>query len=123
MNERARADRPRPPEDLDGEALLEWHRISEELDSLGLLDRADRAIMTLYARTWAQWHAANQHVTAFGAIVKGNNQVAGRSPFYTVVRETAAQLRGLLADMGLTPAARSKAARGDKAEEPEDLDI
>lgn len=104
------AGRPDPPEHLGGEGLLEWCRVCGELEALGTLATADRAILTLYVETWAVWRSASNHVATFGPIVKGSNQVAGRSPFYTVKKETAAQLRGLLADLGLTPAARGKGA-------------
>jgi P27 family predicted phage terminase small subunit len=116
----AKTNRPLPPDELEGEALLEWHRVCDELDSAGRLDKADRAVLLLYAETWAQWRAATRGVNKHGSVVKHSNGAAGRSPFYVVQRETAAQLRGLLADLGLTPTARGA---GAVAAEPDDLDI
>ncbi|MDB5297868.1 MAG: hypothetical protein JWO31_3851 [Phycisphaerales bacterium] len=98
--------KPAPPEDLDGEARLEWERVCDELAAAGRLDRADRAALTLYVRTWAVWKLAAKHVETFGAVLPMHNNVVGRSPFYAVMRETAAQLRNLLADLMLTPASR-----------------
>lgn len=100
--------RPPPPPEIQGEALLEWERVCDELSAAGRLDRADRAVLCLYCQTWEIYMAAMKGVTTHGAIVKHPNGVAGPSPFYKVSRETSAQLQKLLADLGLTPAARHR---------------
>lgn len=114
------AKRPAAPEDLEGEALLEWGRVCDELAAAGRLETADRALLNVYVETWAVWRTATRHVNTYGPVVPGQNHVVGRSPFYIVQRETAAQLRNLLADLGLTPQARGKAG-GAGAEEPLDI--
>jgi P27 family predicted phage terminase small subunit len=114
--------RPLPPEDLDGEALLEWERIVAELEARGTLDKADRALLTLYAQTWGQWHEAMRGVTKYGAVIRYPNKTTGPSPFYKVAKETAVILRGLLNDMGLTPASRAKLKAGEPAA-PGDLEF
>ena len=114
---KAKTNRPRPPEDLDGEALLEWERVVTELEAVGKLDKADRAVLTLYAQTWATWNAAMQAVVKHGSVIKYPNRMVGPSPFYKVAKETAAQLRGLLTDLGLTPAARGTSGGDDSIED------
>lgn len=99
-------NRPIPPEHLEGEALLEWHRVCDELHSQNRLEKVDRAVLTLYAETWATWQGALRHVAKYGAVIKLHNNVAGRNPYYQVMRESALILRQLLADMKLTPACR-----------------
>jgi P27 family predicted phage terminase small subunit len=106
---RAKSKRPAPPEHLADEALLEWHRIVDELDSAGRIDKTDRALLSIYVETWAVHYEASRRVAEHGAVIKYSNGVVGQSPFYKTQRETAAQLRGLLNDMGLTPTARGKA--------------
>lgn len=101
-------NRPSPPPEIQGEALLEWDRVCDELAAAGRLDKADRAILTVYCLTWAIHEQAMRAVSNHGAIVKWPNGTAGPSPFYKVSRETANQLQKLLADMGLTPASRQK---------------
>ena len=114
------AKRPPPPDDLEGEALLEWGRVCDELAAAKRLETADRAILSVYVETWTVWRTATRHVNTFGPVVPAANNVVGRSPFYTVQRETAAQLRNLLSDLGLTPQARGKGA-GTGDEEPLDV--
>jgi P27 family predicted phage terminase small subunit len=115
-----KANRPRPPEDMDGEALLEWDRVCDELAAAGRLDSTDRALLTIYCQTWAIYQTVMRRVAKDGPVVKHNNGVAGASPFYTVSREMAGHLRRLLSDMGLTPAARGKGA-ATAGEEPLDV--
>src|SRR4051812_43062520 len=99
-------NQPKPPVHLDNEALLEWQRACDELAAAGQLEAADRAVLTLYAETWAVYRDAMRHVLEHGAVIKWPNGTAGPSPFYKVSRECANQLRGLLADLGLTPRSR-----------------
>lgn len=113
---KAKSNHPQPPEELDGEALLEWHRIVAELDAAGTLDKTDRAILTLYAQTWATHHAAARAVAQHGSVIKWPNGMPGPSPFYKVAKETAGQLRGLLADLGLTPTSRKAGTAGEEEE-------
>ena len=109
--------RPQPPDDLDGEALLEWGRVCDDLDALGTLDAADRAVLTLYVQTWQANQTVARHVMKFGPIAKQHNGVVGQTPHYKTMRETAALLRQLLADLGLTPASRPAAAPDDAPSE------
>lgn len=114
-------NRPKAPPEVQGEALLEWERVCDELDAAGRLDRADRAVLTLYAQTWEIYQQAMRAVSSHGAVVKWPNGTPGASPFYKVSRETAFQLQKLLADLGLTPAARTKVKA--VAEVPAELEI
>jgi P27 family predicted phage terminase small subunit len=112
--------RPAPPDELDAEALLEWHRVCDELDAAGRLDKADRALLTLYCQTWEIYSDAMKGVRAWKAVVKQHNQTAGPSPYYKISRETSNQLHKMLASMGLTPESR----RGKAAtQEPGDLEL
>lgn len=106
--------RPVPPENLDGEALLEWHRACDELDGMGRLDRVDRAILTQYVRTWAENMNAARHVEQFGSVIKWGNGLPGPNPFYKVWMETGKRILDYLDRLGLTPAARGpNGASGD----------
>lgn len=113
------ANHPEKPEDLEGEALLEWDRICVELDTVGRLDPSARALLIIYVAAWELHHYAMMHVRKHGAVVKHHNGVPGPNPYYKVSRETANQLRAILVEMGLTPAT---AAKGRKSE-PEPMEI
>lgn len=108
QHDEPKPNHPQAPEHFADEMMLEWCRVCEELDACGLLEKADRAILTLYCETWSVWRDAARHVGTHRAVVKFGNGVAGRSPFYSVMKETSAQLLALLNTLGLTPAARAK---------------
>lgn len=113
-------NRPAPPHEIQGEALLEWERVCDELSAAGRLEKADRAILILYCQNWEVYQEAMRGVMTHGAIVKHHNGVAGASPFYKVAHEKAALLQKLLSDLGMTPAARSK-LKAAVAEVPQEL--
>lgn len=118
--QKSKANRPAPPEDLDGEALLEWHRVCDDLDAAGKLATTDRALIHLYAQTWQTWCVAQRFVNRTGPVIKFPNGAVGQNPFYKTANETLARLTALLKEMGLTPSARGAAFNSDDAG---DLDI
>jgi P27 family predicted phage terminase small subunit len=111
-----RRTRPKPPDDMGEAALLAFHELCDELESMGRLEHTDRAIIATTADTWAAFRAAAAGVTAHGPIIKSSNGVVGESPFAKAQMKYGALLRGLLADLGLTPATRA-------AEVPPDEDL
>lgn len=54
------ASTPRPPADLDGEALAEWKRVVPELESLGLVTVLDRAYLVAYCEAWSTFCLARR---------------------------------------------------------------
>jgi P27 family predicted phage terminase small subunit len=115
-----------PPDDITGELLDEWHRIEHSVASLGHpIKHADRSILATYCRTWAVNRSAYRHIQRYGAVVKWPNGMPGPSPFYKSFAETTKLLRGLLADLGATPAARDFDIRPvtESKEETDELEI
>ena len=100
--------RPTAPDDLSDEARLEWDRVMIELDAIGLLDSADRALLTVYCRTWQAWHTCARHVAQFGPVVKLPNGWPGESKQNEVATKLAKNLTSILSYLGLSPAARAK---------------
>lgn len=100
--------RLKAPDGLTGEALAEWGRITAELSRLDILDKADRATLTLYCRTWAVWLQDNARTEREGSIFEYNNGTVGPAPWFNTADKSARMLRGLLSDLGLSPSARKK---------------
>jgi P27 family predicted phage terminase small subunit len=97
-----------PPQDLTAAELAEWIRITAAVEATGhALRPADRSILVIYVRTWHVFATCCQHVREFGPVIKWPNGMPGPSPQYKTMRETATLLRGLLADLGATPASRN----------------
>lgn len=103
--EAAAGSRPSMPRTLGPEGRAEWRRVARALAERGLLDRADRAILTAYCRTWERWLELDALASSAGYDTK---TPAGRalSPEFRALRETTAMLERLAAQLGLTPASR-----------------
>lgn len=101
-------NRPDPPPDITGEALAEWNRICDAIEATGhTLKPADRSILATYVRTWTISQKCYQHVLEHGAIMEWPNGNRGPTAEYKAFRETVPLLRGLLAELGATPASRN----------------
>src|SRR2546430_1411368 len=90
----------KPPENLEGEALLEWQRIVAEMDAAGTLDRKYRRLILRYCQPWAVAQESHKYVVQLGPVVKSFGQVRA-SPFYRVWREATATCNALLVNLGL----------------------
>src|SRR3954470_21760702 len=110
-------NRPTPPENLDGEQLLEWHRVCDEMEAAGCLDKKCRALLTLYVQSWAIAHECNKYVVQLGPIIRCFGQPRP-SPFYKVWREATSTCNSLLVNLGLT----ASKGTGEK-KESEELEI
>ena len=75
-----------PPEYLDEIAAIEWVRITQHLDGAGVLKASDQMSLTLYCSLFSE-----------------HQRLRDQFPTSRIV-----QLRGVLNDLGLTPASRSK---------------
>jgi P27 family predicted phage terminase small subunit len=100
--------KPKPPADLTGEALCEWNRVTDELLKLNLLETTDRALLTLYCRTWEVWSLAYQQVRSAGFQSTYSNGISGEATSYKVMNQQAKQIASQLQLMGLTIGERKK---------------
>ena len=100
--------RPALPRHLSPAAVREWRRVVKLLDQLGTLDQVDADVISLYASMHAQWVECNQRVLQDGMIVVSPNGYPQQSPHFTMATGLAKQMRGLLTELGMTPAARTR---------------
>jgi P27 family predicted phage terminase small subunit len=116
---------PEAPEDIEGDALTEWHRIREAAAELGHpIREADRSILSVYCRTWKLHHLCYLELLKTGAVMEFSNGNQGISPHYKVFKDATRLLRTLLADLGCTPASRDFDAKTiDTAAPVAELDL
>ena len=94
---------PSPPSWLDREAKAEWRRITPELHRLGLLATLDRAVLSVYCRTWAIWVKA---AAALDEIVTPGRKEDRKNPAWQIYRDAAGTLIALAKEIGCSPNAR-----------------
>lgn len=100
------AQRFSAPEEIDGEALLEWHRVTAEAEEAQTLQHCDRAALVVYCQTWAMMADAAANLKKTGTIVKLPNGYPAASPFMKVYQDSAKLCAKLLTEFGLTPRSR-----------------
>lgn len=112
---------PTPPAWLDGEALVEWERITPLLLKLGLVSQLDRADLVAYCQAWGELADASQMslteiATAEGDALSKADAVAKITATRRKAREQVGKFAALF---GGSPADRMKvhAAPKDKREE------
>jgi len=100
---------PEPPENLSPEARAEWDRIIDELTRLGIVKAEDRAALSAHCEAWSRWVAATAIVNAEGVL---HDTPAGtrRHPAVQVASDAARELRGWIAELGLSPSAEARLA-------------
>lgn len=101
---------PKPPESLEGEALLAWERVWADLEAIKRADIADRALVEMYCRAWSRYLDADRVVSKIGVRETYANGQAGTPPEYKALLDAEKMCRNLLIDMGLTPTSRAKSS-------------
>jgi P27 family predicted phage terminase small subunit len=99
---------PPCPRFLSRVARQEWRRIAPELYVLGLLSELDRAALALYCEWWATWVEAETHLQKEGRMQITKNGYEQPSPWLSVARHAAEQVRVMSNEFGMTPASCSK---------------
>ncbi len=116
----AKAGFPPVPEELEGDALLAWHKWVEEFGPMNVTTHAERAALIILSKRWAEMVLAQRHIDAHGPVIKFPNGVIGSNP-HCKIRDLAEKtVMKLLTDFGATPAARARLAA--IPEEPDEDD-
>lgn len=126
------AARPKPPNDLKGEARAEWDRLVPELEEAGLLARVDRAALSEMCRAWGDIQQLRAMIAEDGPILKAPIQTAKgekigtkftRHPASLSLAEAFKRWAYLAAQYGLTAASRMRMHIGAEAEVGEEDEL
>jgi P27 family predicted phage terminase small subunit len=101
-----RSEPPNPPSWLSREARAEWRRLVRELPR-GLLGPADRQCLAVACESWARWADATRRVMSDGVLVPGDRGMV-KHPACQIARDAEATMSRAWAELGLSPAARSR---------------
>jgi P27 family predicted phage terminase small subunit len=105
---RPAASIPKCPDALDSEARKEWRRITKELAAVHLLTNLDLAALASYCSAWSRFVQAERELAESGPVIKSPSGYPQLSPFLTVLNQAIGQMRSLLAELGLSPSARTR---------------
>jgi len=107
---------PKPPSYLSKEAKAEWRRVAPILvRERKVLTVADLAALENYVIAVATMQQAHREIQVSGLVIAGK-----RNPASTILMQAQQQQLRAAGELGLTPAARSRASVMEAAEDDED---
>ncbi len=109
---------PRVPEWFTKEAAAEWRRVMPQLIERGTLTTADISACELYCSAVGDSLVARKTIALEGATIETRLGDTKRHPAWTTLRESTTAARQWAAELGLTPASRSRVSQ----EAPDDDD-
>ena len=93
----------------DPVAYEEWQQLCEDLDGMGLLSSIDRIALELLVKAYSRYRENEDKVIQYGEIIVSKKTNYPSPSPYALARDRAAeQLKKLLIEFGLTPAARAR---------------
>lgn len=99
---------PDPPDHLNPLARQHWREV---LDSLGPdrgLCQEDVDLLALYCDFYARWVKARESIDGMGLVVKSPDGKPVTNPFIAIADQCASQMKNLLGELTMTPAARRR---------------
>ena len=99
---------PECPDTVQGEARLEWDRVSVLLHSCGLLSSIDRAALTVYCLAWGRMIDAERKLLEHGVVIMSPKQFPMQSPYLAIANKAREEMMRALSEFGMTPSSRTK---------------
>jgi P27 family predicted phage terminase small subunit len=103
---------PCAPDHLSEDALAEWHRITAELELLGLLSQMDRSALAAYCQCYGRWAEAERGIKGSGLITETTNGNVIQNPLVGIANTAMQLMKSFLVEFGMTPSARAKVKTG-----------
>ncbi|MCB2136637.1 MAG: phage terminase small subunit P27 family [Rhodobacteraceae bacterium] len=112
-----RGQEPRPPATLPTcpahllpTAKTEWKRLARVLNGIGLLTQIDRTVLAAYCQAYGRWVEAERKLADTPPLLKTPAGYVQASPWITIANRQIELMTRLMAELGLTPSARSRLA-------------
>lgn len=102
--------RPTCPAHLSPTAKAEWKRVAGALNRIGLLTQIDRTVLATYCQAYGRWVEAERRLAETPPLLKTPAGYVQVSPWVTISNKQVELMTRLMAELGLTPSARSRLA-------------
>ena len=104
---------PPPPPDLPEAARKLWVELAEQLCRAHMLSKLDLTLLQLFCETYGRYQQTSKFIQENGEMftvtnAKGQVQIVRENPAVGIRRSCIAQMNRLGAELGLSPAARSR---------------
>lgn len=94
-----------------------WDSACKTLEQMKILSQADQAVLAVYCSTYSQWRWLSEYVKEGNCREVNDKGTASTSPEAQQVHKYADRLIRLMAELGLTPSARSRIKVGNDTEQ------
>lgn len=105
---RPAAAKPNAPAHLSAEAKKHWRTIIKQLHAAKIMTRLDADALAIYCEAYTRWIDANEKVRTDGMVITSPNGVPVLNPHLSICNKAFDQMRSMLIEFGMTPAARTK---------------
>lgn len=112
---------PTCPEHLNAAAREEWERLAPVLYEMGVVTLVDRAALAAYCQCYGRWVEAEEKMKGTPVLLKTASGYVQQSPWLSIANKQLELMGRYMAELGLTPAARSRIAvppEPDPSQEP-----
>ncbi|MCA0871457.1 phage terminase small subunit P27 family [Seohaeicola saemankumensis] len=106
---------PRCPAHLSTVARKEWRRLATPLHEAGILTLADRTALAAYCQAYARWVEAEERLAETPMLIRTPSGYAQQSPWLTVANKQIDLMGRYMAELGLTPVARTRLPASEAA--------
>lgn len=110
---------PSRPLWLQDIAASEWNRVADIFTSIGGIEDIDQTALAAYCQTYAHWRAAVADINAHGLTLDSGKP----NPSARQADALLKSLRGLLNELGFTPAARGRLEPAPDAPSKDDEEL
>jgi P27 family predicted phage terminase small subunit len=104
------SSQPSCPAHLSATAKAEWKRLAGTLNRIGILTQVDRAALAAYCQAWGRWVEAEKKLAETPILLKTPAGYVQPSPWLTIANKQLELMAKYMAELGLTPSARSRLA-------------
>jgi P27 family predicted phage terminase small subunit len=101
---------PDCPSHLSNEARAEWDRLAGVLHQMGVVTLVDRAALAAYCQAYGRWVEAEEKLKETPVMLKTPSGYVQQSPWLSVSNKQLELMGRYMAELGLTPASRSRVA-------------
>jgi P27 family predicted phage terminase small subunit len=113
---------PDCPEHLSDEARAEWHRLVDTLVKMGVITIVDRAVLAAYCQAYGRWVEAEEKLMEAPLLFKTPSGYVQQSPWLNIANRQMELMGRYMAEIGLTPASRSRIAIASSADQHAPVD-
>ncbi len=101
---------PDCPPHLNSIARAEWDRLATDLYRMGVLTAVDRTALAAYCQCYGRWVEAEERLGSTPMLLKTNTGYVQQSPWLSIANKQMELMGRYMAELGLTPASRSRVA-------------